>query len=132
MRPRGLGRHRCRLVCRHANGIDGGNAAASVALEAYPPGVVAVPAGKIRGVVSARHRVTAADSVLTGRACRYDDHFAVARQSPVIVDDLIAVGGSRRCCRLVRRGVVANRNAGDKRSNPPRLFEKPDQAVLIF
>jgi hypothetical protein len=28
--------------------------------------------------------------------------------------------------------VVADRNAGDERSNPPRLFEKPDQAVLIF
>jgi hypothetical protein len=120
-----------RLVSHHADGINGGNTAAAVAFEAYAPGVVAVPAGKIRGVGSARYRVAAADRVLTSRARCHNDHSAVAWQGPAIVDDLITAGGSARRCR-VRGGSVADRNAGDERSNPPGLFEKPDQAVLIF
>jgi hypothetical protein len=120
------------LISRHANSIDGGNTAASIALETRPPRVDAIPTGRIRRVGRAWHNIPAADCMLTGGACRHNDHFAIARQGPVIVDDLIAVGGGRRRCRLVRRSVVADRNAGDERSNPPRLFEKLDQAVLIF
>jgi hypothetical protein len=120
-----------RLVGHHADGINGSNTAAAIAFEAYAPGVVAVPAGKIRGVGGARYRVAAADRMLTGRARCHNDHSAVARQGPAIVDDLVAAGGGARRWR-VRRGSVADRNAGDERSNPPGLFEKPDQAVLIF
>jgi hypothetical protein len=125
--PRGLGR----LIGCHANGIDGGDAAAAVALKAHTPGVAAVAAGRIRGVGGARHNIPTADRMLTGRTRRQNDHSAVARQRRVIVDDLIAAG-SCWCRRLVRRSPVADRNAGDKRSNPPRFFEKPDQTVPTF
>ena len=117
------------LVSRHADGIDRSSAAAPVALEAHPPGVVARRTGKIRVGGTGRH-ITTADRALTGRASRDDDNPAVPRQDPVIVHDLIATDRGR-CCRLVR-GLVVDRHAGDKRPNPPRFLEKSDQAVHHF
>ena len=117
------------LVSRHADGIDRSSAAAPVALEAHPPGVVARRTGKIRVGGTGRH-ITTADRALTGRASRDDDNPAVPRQDPVIVHDLIATDRGR-CCRLVR-GLVVDRHAGDKRPNPPRFLEKSDQAIHYF
>lgn len=118
------------LVGRDADGIDRGVAAAAVALEVHPPGVIAVRSRQICCADKTRHDMTAAaNHTLAGRACRNDDDATIPGQRSPIVDFLVA-GNAGWACGL-GRALVTECQAGDQWPNPPRLLEKFDH-VLIF